>query len=149
MCFVCSKELSRRLNETVLLSTHSICFGWEIRKIFFSYALLTGAREQTVRMRRLIWIFAVHTCQLVPYAFFNFISVVFMVIGFIIMATQFDDYHSSLSPDWSMWLAIVGCILAFISGVMCVIDLNRWRWDIDSWCERGRACAKYILPSFL
>ena len=27
--------------ETVLLSTHNICFGWEIRKIFFCYALLT------------------------------------------------------------------------------------------------------------
>ena len=69
----------------------------------------------------------VPTCTLclIPVHIFNFISVVFMVIGFIIMATQFDDYHSSLSPDWSMWLAIVGCILAFISGVMCVIDLNR------------------------
>ena len=48
-----------------------------------------------------------------------------MVIGFIIMATQFDGHYTSLSPDWSMWLAIAGCILAFIAGVMCVIDLNR------------------------
>ena len=54
-----------------------------------------------------------------------FFSVVFMVIGFIIMATQFDGHYTSLSPDWSMWLAIAGCILAFIAGVMCVIDLNR------------------------
>ena len=30
------------LNETVLLSTHNICFGWEIRKIIFKYALLSG-----------------------------------------------------------------------------------------------------------
>ena len=30
-----------RLIETVLLSTHNICFGCEIRKIFFCYALLT------------------------------------------------------------------------------------------------------------
>ena len=29
------------LIETVLLSTHNICFGWEIRKDFFCYALLT------------------------------------------------------------------------------------------------------------
>ena len=29
------------LIETVLLSTHNICFGWEIRKIIFHYALLT------------------------------------------------------------------------------------------------------------
>ena len=25
----------------VLLSTHNICFGWEIRKLFFCYTLLT------------------------------------------------------------------------------------------------------------
>ena len=31
-----------RLIETVLLSTHNICFGWERRKIIFSYALLSG-----------------------------------------------------------------------------------------------------------
>ena len=29
------------LIETVLLSTNNICFGWEIRKINFRYALLT------------------------------------------------------------------------------------------------------------
>ena len=29
------------LIETVLLSTHNICFGWEIRKLIFSYALLS------------------------------------------------------------------------------------------------------------
>ena len=29
------------LNETVLLSTHNICFGWEIRKFIF-YTLLTN-----------------------------------------------------------------------------------------------------------
>ena len=31
-----------RLIETVLLSTHSICFGSEIRKIIFQYAFLSG-----------------------------------------------------------------------------------------------------------
>ena len=30
-----------RLIEAVLLSTHKICFGWEIRKFIFCYALLT------------------------------------------------------------------------------------------------------------
>ena len=30
------------LIETVLLSTHNICFGWEIRKIIFCYTLLSG-----------------------------------------------------------------------------------------------------------
>ena len=31
-----------RLIETVLLSTHNICFGWEIRKKVFCYTLLSG-----------------------------------------------------------------------------------------------------------
>ena len=31
--------------ETVLLSTHNICFGWEIWKIFFDYILLSGLVE--------------------------------------------------------------------------------------------------------
>ena len=31
----------KRLIETVLLSAHNICFGWETRKLFFCYALLT------------------------------------------------------------------------------------------------------------
>ena len=30
-----------RLIETVHLSTHNICFGQEIRKIFFDYSLLS------------------------------------------------------------------------------------------------------------
>ena len=30
-----------RLLETVLLSTHNICFGWEARNIYFWYELLT------------------------------------------------------------------------------------------------------------
>ena len=32
-----------RLIETVLLSTHNICFGWEIKKIVFQNALISGA----------------------------------------------------------------------------------------------------------
>ena len=31
-----------RLIETVLLSTHNICFGREINKVVFQYALLSG-----------------------------------------------------------------------------------------------------------
>ena len=30
-----------RLIEMVLLSTHNICFGWEIKKIYFQYTLLS------------------------------------------------------------------------------------------------------------
>ena len=37
---------NNRLAETVLLSTHNICFGWEIRKLVFRYALLTKALVQ-------------------------------------------------------------------------------------------------------
>ena len=33
---------NNRLIETVLLSTHNICFGLEIRKINLSYTLLSG-----------------------------------------------------------------------------------------------------------
>ena len=39
MCFGCSKE---PFIETVLLSTHNICFGWDIRKINFNYTRLSG-----------------------------------------------------------------------------------------------------------
>ena len=39
MCFI---ALKNRLDEMVLLSTHIICFGREIKKIVFQYALLSG-----------------------------------------------------------------------------------------------------------
>ena len=34
-----------RLIETVLLSTHNICFGLDIRKIIFKYEVLFGGLE--------------------------------------------------------------------------------------------------------
>ena len=37
-----------RLIETVLLSTHNICFGREIRKLNFCYALLTEVLNDAV-----------------------------------------------------------------------------------------------------
>ena len=37
-----------RLIETVLLSTHNICFGWEIRKLTFHYTLLTKVLKHKV-----------------------------------------------------------------------------------------------------
>ena len=37
-----------RLIETVLLSTHNTCFGWEIRKQIFQYAILSGGLTSTV-----------------------------------------------------------------------------------------------------
>ena len=36
-----------RLIETVLLSTHNICFGLEIKKIIFQYTLLSGGLVYT------------------------------------------------------------------------------------------------------
>ena len=45
-----------RLNETVLLSTHNICFGWEIRKIYFWYTLLTKGLHIAVYFT-VIWSF--------------------------------------------------------------------------------------------
>ena len=38
-----------RLIETVLLSTHNICFGSEIKKIVFQYALLSGELSKAVQ----------------------------------------------------------------------------------------------------
>ena len=46
MCFGAQKN---RLIETVLLSTHNICFGLEIKKIIFQYALLSGGLAKYVR----------------------------------------------------------------------------------------------------
>ena len=34
-----------RLVETVLLSTHNICFACEIRKLFFDYTLLSRGQD--------------------------------------------------------------------------------------------------------
>ena len=42
MCFGAQKNC---LIETILLSTHNICFGREIRKIIFNYTLLFGGPE--------------------------------------------------------------------------------------------------------
>ena len=39
MCFKCSKEPSHRDGS---FEHHNICFDWEIRKIIFSYVLLSG-----------------------------------------------------------------------------------------------------------
>ena len=42
---MCLGAQKNRLIETVLLSTHNICFDWEIRKIIVSYALLSGGLD--------------------------------------------------------------------------------------------------------
>ena len=39
---MCLGAQKTRLTETVLLSTNNICFGREIKKIVFQYALLSG-----------------------------------------------------------------------------------------------------------
>ena len=39
---MCFGAQNNRLIEAVLLSTHNICIGWEMKKIIFEYALLTG-----------------------------------------------------------------------------------------------------------
>ena len=43
------------LIETVLLSTHNICFGGEIRKLFLGYALLT----KVLRPKKKICVFTI------------------------------------------------------------------------------------------
>ena len=42
MFWVLKRDGSFRLTETVLLSTHNIHFGLELRKIIFKYAPLSG-----------------------------------------------------------------------------------------------------------
>ena len=42
-----------RLDETVLLGTHNICFGWDIKKIVFQYALLFGRPVDIKRVK--VW----------------------------------------------------------------------------------------------
>ena len=127
MCFGCSKEPSYR--DGLFEYPQHIFWLRNKKNNFQLRTLIWGPVSDCGNVQADLNVRCAHmptyTLCWIPAHIFNFISVVFMVIGFIIMATQFDDYHSSLSPDWSMWLAIVGCILAFISGVMCVIDLNR------------------------
>ena len=56
MCFGAQKK---RLIETVVLSTNNISFGWEIRKINFSYALLSGSlifsSESSSKYHKRLW----------------------------------------------------------------------------------------------
>ena len=54
ICFGCSKNC---LNETVLLSTHNICFCIEIRKLFICYALLTKGLIIVVLSERVVQCF--------------------------------------------------------------------------------------------
>ncbi|XP_060569337.1 uncharacterized protein LOC132727774 [Ruditapes philippinarum] len=53
--------------------------------------------------------------------FFCFGAVLAMVIGFLILGLKLDH----LDIGWSMGLAIAGCILTFVAGVMSVIDLKK------------------------
>ena len=41
--YICFGAHNNRLNETVLLSTHNIFFGWDIRKLFFYYSFIKGS----------------------------------------------------------------------------------------------------------
>ena len=51
-----------RLIETVLLSNHNICFGLEIRKLFFWYALLTKGLPVAYnhKTNKVIWLLDCH-----------------------------------------------------------------------------------------
>ena len=55
ICFCAQKN---NLIETVLLSTHNICFGWEIRKLNFRNALLTKVLTDVKHLiRRRKWFY--------------------------------------------------------------------------------------------
>ena len=64
-----------RLMETVLLSTHNICFGWETTKPFFIYTLLS-------------------TCTVVLFIYVSVHEIEVLIIS-IRRAVRFD----SLSPS--------------------------------------------------
>ena len=49
VCYGCSKVMG--LIETVLLSTHNICFGRETMKIVFQYALLSGGLHHKTKIQ--------------------------------------------------------------------------------------------------
>lgn len=53
--------------------------------------------------------------------FFCFAAVIAMVIGFLIFGIKLEGYDIG----WSMGLAIAGCVLTFVAGVMSVIDLKK------------------------
>ena len=55
-----------RLIETVLLSTHNICFGWEIRTFIFWYTLLSKVLDEK-RWKKLIWQFPKLIAKLIKY----------------------------------------------------------------------------------
>ena len=48
-----------RLIETVLLCTHNICFGWEMKKLNFRYALLTQVLELSSQLIWICWSFQI------------------------------------------------------------------------------------------
>ena len=59
ICFGCSKE-------TLLLSTHNICVGWEMRKIFCQYALLSRGLLTPVRMSSVLLVSLLWTFLMLP-----------------------------------------------------------------------------------
>ena len=50
-----------RLIETVLLSTHNICFCLEIKKIVFQFALLSGGLENVLTLSAITKLFREQT----------------------------------------------------------------------------------------
>ena len=77
ICFGCSKEPS---NWDDSLSTHNICFGWEIRKLFFCYPLLT----KVLILLSKFWKFT--------------------VTGFTWKITKLPSKHSMLGHHWCNWI---------------------------------------------
>ncbi|OWF46633.1 uncharacterized protein LOC110455464 isoform X2 [Mizuhopecten yessoensis] len=53
---------------------------------------------------------------------FTFASVGFIVIGIAIFASKFDNYGYEVG--WSMGLAIAAAILAFVAGIMEVLEIK-------------------------
>ena len=85
------------LIETVLLSTHNICFGWEIRKIFFYYALFAQGLIRVCHEKNLIlrYVNNKDTDQPVqPYSLTSFIVIAFSLH---IIATPPPSFFKTLA----------------------------------------------------
>ena len=67
-----------RLIATVLLSIHNICFGWVIRKIIFSYALLSGGLVSLICSRLLVHFLLLVCSFSLSYSFCSFCSLAFL-----------------------------------------------------------------------
>ncbi|XP_071163651.1 uncharacterized protein [Mytilus edulis] len=74
----------------------------------------------------LLLYFCVPSCKvrkaLFGMIFFTFLAVMFIVIGIAIFGSKFDE--KGFDVGWSMGLAIAAALLAFISGILQILEMT-------------------------